>query len=110
MVNKIIIVGRIGADPEVNILENDKKRAEFSVATSSTFKRANGEKQEETDWHRVECWNGLADIVQKYCKRGQQVCIEGRQRHTSYENQQGEKKTRSFISAHEIKILTPKNE
>ena len=110
MVNKIIVIGNLGKDPEVSRLENGKVRCEFSVATSYTFKhKSSGEKEEQVDWHRVECWSGLAEICEKYLKKGLQVYVEGRQRHVSYEKE-GETKTRSYIYAHEIKILTPKNQ
>jgi len=105
-----MIVGHVGQDPSCSNLDNGKKRSEFSVATKHTFKnKTTGEKEEQTDWHRIECWSGLAEIVEKYVKQGLQVYVEGRQRHTTYEKE-GETKTRSYIYAHEIKILTKKEQ
>ena len=110
MVNKIIVIGNLGADPEVSMIQNGKKRAEFSVATSHKFTNKNtGEVKENIDWHRIECWSGLADIVESYVKKGMLVWVEGMQRHVKYEKE-GESKTRSYIYAKEIKILTPKNQ
>ena len=110
MVNKIMIVGHLGHDPQVREMPNGKVRAEFSVATSYNFKKQEGEKVEEVDWHRVECWSGLAEIAKNYLKKGMQIYVEGRQRHSIYENSEGVQKTRSYINAHEIKILTPKGQ
>ncbi len=108
MVNKIIVVGHLGGDPECATI-NEKTKAEFSIATSYTFKTAAGQREDQTDWHRVECWAGLADICKAYIKKGMQLYVEGRQRHAKYKNSEGVEKTRSYISASEIRILTPKN-
>jgi single-strand DNA-binding protein len=85
-VNKVILVGRLGKDPECRTLENGAMVASFSVATSESWKDKNtGEKKEVTDWHNVVMWRGLAEIAQKYLKKGAMVYIEGKMKTRSWE-------------------------
>jgi single-strand DNA-binding protein len=85
-VNKVILVGRLGKDPEVRNLENGATVANFSMATSETYKdKTTGERKEITEWHNVVLWRGLADIAAKYLHKGDQVYIEGRLRTRSWE-------------------------
>lgn len=85
-VNKAIIIGHLGGDPEVRNLENGTAVATFSVATSESWKdKATGEKKEQTEWHRCVAWKGLAEIAAKYLKKGSQVYCEGRLRTRSWE-------------------------
>ena len=108
MVNKIVIIGNLGDMPEFSkVGQAQRDRVEFSVATKNVFKRKDGEKVEEVDWHRCEGWGGLIKICE-HLKKGTQVYVEGRQRHVSYTNDAGETKTRSYINVHEIKILSKK--
>ena len=83
-VNKVIIVGRVGQDPEVRHLENGVV-ANFSMATSETWKDKSGEKKEATEWHRVVIWGKLAEVVEKYVKKGDMLYIEGKIVTRSYE-------------------------
>lgn len=85
-VNKVILVGRLGKDPEVRNLENGAAVANFTMATSETYKdRVTGEKKEITDWHNIVLWRGLAEIAQKYLHKGDMVYIEGKMRTRSWE-------------------------
>lgn len=85
-VNKVIIVGRLGKDPEVRHLESGAAVANFSVATSEVYKDRNtGERKEQTEWHNVVLWRGLADIAEKYLTKGDMVYIEGKLRTRSWE-------------------------
>lgn len=85
-VNKVIILGRVGKDPEIRNLENGTSVATFSVATSETWKdKTTGEKKEHTDWHNIVLWRGLADIAAKYVHKGDQIYIEGKMRTRSWE-------------------------
>jgi single-strand DNA-binding protein len=85
-INKVILVGRLGKDPEVRSLENGVQVANFSLATSEKFKDRNtGETREQTEWHNVVLWRGLAELAQKYLKKGEQVYIEGKLRTRSWE-------------------------
>jgi len=85
-VNKVILVGRLGKDPEVRNLENGAVVANFTLATSETYKdKTTGEKKEITDWHNIVLWRGIAEIAQKYLHKGDMVYIEGKLRTRSWE-------------------------
>lgn len=103
-VNKVILIGNLGADPEVRSLESGVKVATINIATSESFKDKNGERQTQTEWHRVVVWRGLAEVVEKYLKKGSQVYIEGRLRTRSYE-QDGKKLYVTEIEARELTML-----
>jgi len=80
-VNKVILVGRLGKDPEVRNLENGASVARFTMATSETYKdKTTGERKELTEWHNIVLWRGLADIAAKYLHKGDQVYVEGKLR------------------------------
>jgi single-strand DNA-binding protein len=77
-VNKAIILGNVGKDPEVKVIDSETKVAQFSVATSETRTNRNGEKQTLTQWHNIVAWKGLAEIVEKYVHKGSPIYIEGK--------------------------------
>jgi single-strand DNA-binding protein len=85
-VNKVNLIGNLGADPEVRHLENGVTVANFNLATTETFKDRNtGERREQTEWHRVVVWRGLADVVEKYVRKGSKVYVEGKLRTRKWE-------------------------
>ena len=85
-VNKVILVGRLGKEPEVRNLDNGTVVANFSIATSESYKdRTTGEKKEVTEWHNIVLWRGLAEIAQKYVHKGDLIYIEGKLRTRSWE-------------------------
>lgn len=84
-VNKAIIVGRLGKDPEIRHTQGGKTVANFPVATSETWKDKSGQKKEQTEWHLVQVWGGLADVAEKYLNKGDMVYIEGKLRTRSWE-------------------------
>jgi len=85
-VNKVILIGRLGKDPEVRHLENGATVANFSLATSEVYRdRQTGEKREVTEWHNVVLWRGLAEVVEKYVKKGDMIYVEGKLRTRSWE-------------------------
>ncbi|HMN05060.1 MAG TPA: single-stranded DNA-binding protein [Flavobacteriales bacterium] len=85
-VNKVILIGNLGADPEVRHLENGVTVANFNLATTETFKdRQTGERREQTEWHRVVVWRGLADVVEKYVRKGSKLFVEGKLRTRKWE-------------------------
>lgn len=89
-VNKVILVGNLGKDPEVRHLENGAVVANFSLATSESYKDRNtGEMLTNTDWHNIVLWRGLAEIAEKYLHKGDKVYIEGKLRNRSYQDQEG---------------------
>lgn len=85
-VNKVILLGNLGKDPEIRHLENGTAVASFSIATSETYKdKTSGERIEKTEWHNVVLWRGLAEVAEKYLHKGDQVYIEGKLRTRSWE-------------------------
>ena len=104
--NSVQLIGRLGKDPEVKVF-NDKKKASFSVATSDSYKNQKGEKVEETQWHNVVIWGKLAEIAEKYLKKGAEVAVEGRLIHRVYETN-GEKRFITEINVNDMVMLGPK--
>lgn len=91
-VNKVILIGRLGKDPEVRTMESGRKVANLTLATSETYKDKNGEKQEITEWHNINFWGPAAEVLEKYLKKGSQLYVEGKLRTRSYEDKDGNKK------------------
>lgn len=104
MINKVILLGNVGADPEVRALDGVKKVARIRVATTERYTDQKGNKQEQTEWHSVTLWGGLADVVDKYVHKGSQVYIEGKIRTREYEAK-GEKRYATEIIANDMKLL-----
>lgn len=105
MINKAILVGNVGQDPEIRSLENETKVATFSLATSERFNDRNGQRQERTEWHRVVAWRNLAGIVEQYVHKGTQVYIEGRITYRQYKDKDGNDRTSTEIVASDLKLL-----
>lgn len=110
MVNKVILVGNVGTDPEIRYLEGGVAVANFSLATSESYKNKNGERVEQTEWHRIVLWRGLAEVVEKYVKKGTQLYIEGRLQTRSWEDQNGNKRFTTEIVADNMKMLSRKSD
>src|SRR6187431_2468372 len=107
-VNKVILVGRLGKDPEVRSLENGATVANFTLATSETYKdKTTGEKKEITDWHNIVLWRGLAEIAQKYVHKGDMLYIEGKMRTRSWEKDGVTRYTTEVIGDN-MNLLSPK--
>jgi len=106
MINKVILVGNLGADPEIRYTTNGTPVANFSVATSDTWKdKQTGEKKSLTAWHRIVAFNRNAEIAQEFLHKGKQVYIEGIIQYRSWETDDGEKHYITEIKAHIIKFL-----
>ncbi len=89
-VNKVILVGNLGKDPEVRKLENGATVASFSIATSEVYRDKNsGEQRTQTEWHNIVLWRGLAEVAEKYLRKGMQIYLEGKLRNRSYEDKDG---------------------
>ncbi|MFO7940557.1 MAG: single-stranded DNA-binding protein [Bacteroidales bacterium] len=108
-VNKVILVGNVGKDPEVRHLDNDLVVANFTLATSETFKR-NGEKITNTEWHNITLWRGLAQVAENYVKKGSQLYIEGRIRTRSYDDKDGNKRYITEIIGDNMQMLDRKSD
>src|SRR5688500_1080302 len=108
-VNKVILIGRLGKDPDVRNLENGATVANFTLATSESYKdRTTGEKKEVTEWHNVVLWRGLAEISQKYLRKGDMVYIEGKLRTRSWEKE-GVTRYTTEVVADNMTMLSPKS-
>jgi len=104
-VNKIIVIGHLGRDPEMKYTPDGKAVTTFSVASTRKYKTSSGEQKEETEWFQVSVWNKLAEICNQYLTKGKQVYIEGRLKTRSYETQSGEKRFSLDVSCSEIQFL-----
>lgn len=103
-VNKVILVGRLGQDPEIKSISPQSKVANFSIATSETWLK-DGQKQERTEWHRIVAWGKLAETCGKFLTKGKQVYIEGKLQTRSWEDQNGQKKFTTEIIATGMQFL-----
>src|SRR5713226_3277887 len=104
-INKVILIGRLGKDPEVKYTPSGAPVAKFSLATDEVFKDRSGEQQRRTEWHQIVAWNRLAEICGEYLTKGKQVYIEGSIRSHQWEDQSGNKRTAYEIVAREMKML-----
>ena len=104
-VNKVIIVGRLGNDPELKHTQGGQAVARLSVATSENWTDKSGQKQERTEWHRVVVWGKLGELCGKYLSKGRQVYVEGRLQTRSWEDNQGQKKYSTEIVATTVQFL-----
>ncbi len=104
--NRIQLIGRLGKDPEFRLLDSGKKVANFSVATNQTYKNASGEKIEDTQWHQVAVWGALAEIADKYLRKGSEVAILGKLVHRSYEGPDGNKRYITEVVADELLMMS----
>lgn len=108
--NKVILIGNLGADPEVRSTNNGSRVATLSLATSRQWKGADGQRQEKTHWHRVVCWNAkvgqqLADVVERYAKKGDKLYIEGEIEYRTWQDKEGQTRYSTEINAREIILL-----
>ncbi|MFM7193246.1 MAG: single-stranded DNA-binding protein [Bacteroidota bacterium] len=104
--NSVTLIGRLGKDPDVKMY-GEKKKTTFSIATTDSYKNLKGEKVEDTQWHTIVLWGSLAGVAEKYLKKGNEVCIEGKLIHRSYEAA-GEKKYVTEISVNDMLLLGSK--
>ena len=107
-VNKVILIGNLGKDPEIITFETAKK-ATFPLATTEYFKNKEGNKVEQTEWHNIVCWRGLADIAEKILKKGTQIFIEGKLRTRSWEDKEGNKHYITEVVADNFTVLANRN-
>ena len=104
-VNKAILLGNLGKDPEIRRLDDGRAVANFSIATSESYKNKAGEKVTNTEWHNIVLWSPLAEIAENYLKKGSQVYIEGKISNRSYEDKEGVKKYISEVVGRDITLL-----
>jgi len=104
-VNKVILVGNVGRDPEIRHLDTGVAVANFPLATSETYTAKNGERVTTTEWHNIVLWRGLAEVAEKYVTKGRQLYIEGRIRTRSYDDKDGIKKYMTEIYGDVMQML-----
>lgn len=109
-VNKVILVGNLGKDPEVRHLEGGATVANFPLATSESYKDRNGNRVDQTEWHNVVVWRGLAEVAERYLKKGNQVYIEGKIRTRSWDDKDGVKRYTTEIIADQMTMLGRRDE
>jgi single-strand DNA-binding protein len=103
--NKVILVGRLGQNPETKTIDGGKKVTHFTLATDDSYKNAEGQKISEATWHNITAWNGLADIADRFLKKGNQVAVEGRIVYRSYEDKKGVTKNVTDIVLSDLVLL-----
>jgi single-strand DNA-binding protein len=103
--NKVMLIGNVGKEPEVRHLENGVSVVTLPIATSERFKDRNGELREQTEWHNVVFWRTLAEIVEKHVRKGSQIFIEGRLRTRNWEDQHGQKRYATEVVADSLRLL-----
>jgi single-strand DNA-binding protein len=108
--NKVILIGNLGADPEVRSTSNGSRVANLSLATSRNWKAQSGEKQEKTEWHRVIFWsskfNNVVETIEKYCKKGDKLYVEGRIETRSWQDREGQTRYTTEIIGNELIMLS----
>ncbi len=110
-VNKVILVGNLGRDPEVRALESGAKVASFSIATTESYRDRNtNERVDKTEWHNIVLWRGLAEIAEKYLRKGSQVYIEGKLQTRSYEDKDGNTRYTTEVVGQNMTMLGGRNE
>ena len=107
-VNKVILIGNLGKDPEVRHLENGRAVANFPIATSETYKNKQGERVTNTEWHNIVLWTPLAEIAEKFLKKGGQVYIEGKLTTRSWDDQEGNKRYTTEVVGNNLTLLGSK--
>ncbi|WP_026999460.1 single-stranded DNA-binding protein [Eisenibacter elegans] len=103
--NKVMLIGNLGKDPEIQTLEGGYAIAKFSLATSESYRDKNGVLQTETEWHNIIAWRGLAEVAAKYLKKGSTIYIEGKLKTRSYEDNNGVKKYVTEVIADKLLML-----
>lgn len=108
--NNVSLIGRLGAEPEITTLSNGRKLARFTLATNESYKAKSGEYVKDTQWHIINAWGKTADLVQKLLQKGQEVILDGKLVHQSYETKSGEKRNTTVIEINEFLLLNSKSE
>lgn len=108
--NKVMLIGNVGNDPEVRTTPNGGRVATLSLATTRTWNGANGERQEKTEWHRCVLWNvrgsGLADVVERYVRKGDRLYVEGRIEYSQWQDREGQTRYKTEINVREMIMLS----
>lgn len=109
MVNKVTLIGRVGGDPEVKRLESGVPVAKFSLATSDSYKDKEGNKVEQTEWHKLVIWRGLAEVAEKYVRKGMLVYVEGKITYREYTDKDNQKRHFTEIVVDSLRMVDSPN-
>jgi single-strand DNA-binding protein len=107
--NNVSLIGRLGVEPEITTLSNGRKLARFTIATNESYKSKSGEYVKDTQWHTINAWGKTADLVQKLLQKGQEVILDGKLVHQTYETKSGEKRYSTVIEINEFLVLNSKS-
>src|SRR3954451_22491643 len=108
--NKAMLIGNVGQDPEIRTIPNGARVAQFSVATSRRWNDKSGQQQEKTEWHRIVVWEKLVDIIERYVKKGDRIYVEGEIEYRQYQDKDGVTKYTTEIRAREVVLLGNKGD
>ncbi len=108
--NKVQLIGNVGNDPEIKVLETGKKLAKLTLATNETYKNEKGEKVTETQWHNVVAWGKTAEIIEKFVTKGKEIAVEGKLTHRSFDDKNGDKKYFTEVVVSELLLLGNKTQ
>src|SRR5947209_11451386 len=108
MLNKIMLIGNLGKDPELNVTQEGTPVTKFSLAVSRSYKTATGELKDETEWFTIVAWRQLAEICERYLHKGSKVYIEGRLTQRKYTDREGVQRTAVEVIANDMQMLSPK--
>lgn len=109
-VNKVILIGNLGKDPEVKYTPSGAAVANFNIATNESWTSKEGKKEERTEWHRIVCWNKTAELCGEYLSKGRTVYIEGRLQTREWNDKEGNKRYTTEVVAQTVKFLTPRGD
>ena len=103
--NTVQLIGHVGQEPEIKTLEGGRKMANITIATSEVYYKENGDKVENTEWHRVVAWGKTAEIIEKYVVKGKEIAIEGKLVHSSYDDKNGDKRYITEVVENDVLLL-----
>jgi single-strand DNA-binding protein len=103
--NTVQLIGHVGQEPEIKTLEGGRKMANITIATNEVYYKENGDKVENTEWHRVVAWGKTAEIIEKYVIKGKEIAIEGKLTHRSYDDKEGNKRYITEVVANDVLLL-----
>ena len=106
MRNKVQLIGHVGQEPEIKTFDGGKKVANLTIATNEVYYKENGDKVENTEWHRVSAWGKTADIIEKYVTKGKEIAIEGKLTHRSYDDKDGNKRFITEVVVNELVLMS----
>ncbi len=108
--NKVQLIGNVGQDPQITVLDSGKKVIRFSLATNENYKNAKGEKMQNTYWHNMVAWGKIAEVIEKYVTKGKEIAIEGKLTSRSYTTKEGEKRYTTDVVINEVLFMGSKIE